>query len=192
VPKVSAQHRTAQEERFLDATRRICSRVGVEGATMDLIRQEAGASAGAVYRYYASRDELIQAAIATSMEQVEALVGAVGADPEITSPIEMLRSVLKGLTVFRHHIDGVDLFRVAIQGWAFSQTRPAARTALTESLQRQIVSFQAAAGRWVAAERAEAMATAMSGAMIGFAVQNAFGDVDVDVDRYCAGLVGVQ
>jgi TetR/AcrR family transcriptional regulator, transcriptional repressor of aconitase len=192
MPKVSDEHRAAQEQRFLDAARRCCSRVGIEAATMEQIRLEAGVSAGAMYRYFGSKDELIRAAISTSMVEVEALLTIVGADPQVSSPARYLREVLDSLAAFRFHIEGVDLFRLAIQGWAFAQTRPAARAVVAESAARQRDLHAAAAKRWVPARRASAVGTALAGAMIGYAVQSAFSDDVIDPARYCAGLADVS
>ena len=68
MPKVSEEHWRAQEQRFLDAARRCFTRVGIEAASMEEIRTEAEVSAGAMYRYFASKDDLVHAAIATSPE----------------------------------------------------------------------------------------------------------------------------
>ncbi len=45
---------------------------------MEQIRTEAGVSAGLMYRYFASKDEVIRAAITGSMVQVESLVVEAG------------------------------------------------------------------------------------------------------------------
>ena len=93
---------------------------------MEEIRTEAGVSAGLMYRYFASKDDMVQAAISGSMAQFEALVAQLGASDDSATD-GYLRSLLNLLQQFRHHSEGVDLFRLAVQGWAHAQSRPGLR-----------------------------------------------------------------
>src|ERR1700753_625331 len=74
MPRVTEDHRKAQEERFVDAARRCFTRLGVENTSMDDIRTEAGVSAGLMYRYFGSKDDMIRAAIAGALGEFETLV----------------------------------------------------------------------------------------------------------------------
>jgi AcrR family transcriptional regulator len=56
-PDISAQRR----EQILDAAQNVFSRAGFERARMDDIVQESGLSKGALYWYFKSKDEIIQA-----------------------------------------------------------------------------------------------------------------------------------
>ena len=153
---------------------------------MEEIRTEAGVSAGLMYRYFASKDDMIQAAISGSMAQFEALVAQLGASDD--SATHYLRSLLNLLQQFRHHSEGVDLFRLAVQGWAHAQSRPGLKSVLTDSFTRQMASYRSAAARWSTPAEADAAAGAIAAAVIGYVVQSAFSDTDVDVDKYCSGL----
>lgn len=188
MPRVTDEHRKAQEERFLDAARRCFTRLGVDGTSMEQIRTEAGVSAGLMYRYYASKDDMITAAIAGSMTQFEQLIDEVGARESAGTANAYLRSLLDELSGLRHRSDGVDLFQLAIQGWAHAQARPQTTVVITESFARQLASYRAAACRWTSRGRADAAAQAIAAAVIGYVVQSAFADTDLDVGRYCGGL----
>src|SRR5438445_11177458 len=61
VPKVSSEHKQQVRQRLLDAARRVVLRDGHEGATTRAILDEAGLSAGSLYNYFSSKDELFEA-----------------------------------------------------------------------------------------------------------------------------------
>ncbi len=61
MPKVSAEHREKVRRRLLDAARRVVVRDGHEGATTRAILAEAGLSAGSLYNYFSSKEELFEA-----------------------------------------------------------------------------------------------------------------------------------
>jgi TetR/AcrR family transcriptional regulator, transcriptional repressor of aconitase len=191
MPKVTEDHRKAQEERFIDAARRCFTRLGVEGSSMEDIRTEAGVSAGLMYRYFASKDEMICAAIADGLAGLEALVEQTGESTRAATAAGYLRLLLDNMRRFRHASPGVDLFKLAIQGWAHAQTRPTARAMITESLARQLESYRAAATKWTTSRKAPAAAQAIAGAVFGYLVQSTFSDADIDVAQYCNGLVAL-
>ncbi len=188
MPKVTDSHRRAQEERFIDAARRCFTRLGVEGTSMEQVRTEAGVSAGLMYRYFASKDDMIRAAIAGSLAEFEAIVVETETSEGAATPGGYLRLLLDNLRELRNHSAGVDLFKLAIQGWAHAQSRPEAKTVITESFAHQMMSFRAVAARWTSADKADATAQAIGGVVIGYVVQSAFIDLEIDVDLYCSGL----
>lgn len=61
MPKVSSQHKEQVRQRLIDAARRVVLRDGHEGATTRAILDEAGMSAGSLYNYFASKEELFEA-----------------------------------------------------------------------------------------------------------------------------------
>lgn len=63
MPKVSAEHRERVRRRLLDAARTVVVREGPEGATTRAILDEAGVSAGTLYNYFPSKEELFEALI---------------------------------------------------------------------------------------------------------------------------------
>jgi AcrR family transcriptional regulator len=56
-------------ERLLDAAARVFELKGYDGATVSLIAQEAGVTSGAIYAHYASKAELLAAALSAHSER---------------------------------------------------------------------------------------------------------------------------
>jgi TetR/AcrR family transcriptional regulator, transcriptional repressor of aconitase len=188
MPKVTEEQWKAQEQRYLDAARRCFSRIGVAPASMEQIRSEAGVSAGAMYRYFPSKDSLIHAAIETSLVEVGRLTAKAGERQDIDSPNAYLLALLETLREFRYHTEGVDLFRLAVQGWAHAQTQPKTKAMVMASFQLQRTALADAVSRWTGRKDAAATAVALGGAMIGYVVQSVFSDGDVDPRHYCKGI----
>lgn len=63
MPKVSEAYLAARRQEILDAAIECFTRRGFHQTTMDEICEQAGLSPGAVYRYFANKDEIIEAAV---------------------------------------------------------------------------------------------------------------------------------
>ena len=74
MPKVSEQYRDARREQILDAARRCFLRNGFHETSMQDLFAEAGLSSGAVYRYFAGKDELIIAIAQDNFRDVVAML----------------------------------------------------------------------------------------------------------------------
>jgi hypothetical protein len=98
---------------------------------------------------------------------------------------------LDTLRRFRRHTEGVDLFTLAIQGWAHAQARPKTKAIITESFARQLESYRHAALRWTTRAKAETAVQAIAAAVVGYVVQSAFSDTEIDVARYRNGLTAL-
>jgi AcrR family transcriptional regulator len=61
VPRVSAEHLSARREQILLAARACFLRNGLHATSMQDLIREAGLSVGAVYRYFTSKNEIINA-----------------------------------------------------------------------------------------------------------------------------------
>jgi AcrR family transcriptional regulator len=70
MPKVTQQHMDARREQILDAARRCFLRDGFHSTSMQDLFAEAGLSAGAVYRHFTSKDEMILAIAEENMRDV--------------------------------------------------------------------------------------------------------------------------
>lgn len=188
MPKVTEEQWKAQERRYLDAARRCFSRIGVAPASMEEIRSEAGVSAGAMYRYFPSKDALIHAAIEASLIEVAQLITEVGERDDIAGPNAYLLALLETLQQFRRHTEGVDLFGLAVQGWAHAQTQPKTKAMVVSAFQLQRAAFADVVSRWTGRKDAPAAAAAIGGAVIGYVVQALFADGEVEPWQYCKGL----
>jgi TetR/AcrR family transcriptional regulator, transcriptional repressor of aconitase len=67
MPKVSQEHRDARRAQILDGARRAFARDGYDGATVAKLEEETGLSRGAIFNYFASKQDLfIELAAETS------------------------------------------------------------------------------------------------------------------------------
>ena len=78
MPKATEEHRATQRQRILDAAITVIQRKGLASTTMGEIIKESGLSAGAIYGYYAGKDELIRDIQAKVKEQFD-----VDLEPEV-------------------------------------------------------------------------------------------------------------
>jgi AcrR family transcriptional regulator len=116
MPKVSEEHLAARRRQILDAALTCFSRQGFHGTPMQAIFEEAGLSPGAVYRYFKSKEEIVQAI-------AEETLGSFAATLEdgAKSPTEMLGRLLEA-------IESVELrdqrMRLALQVWGEAVINP--------------------------------------------------------------------
>lgn len=94
VPKVSQAYLDARRQQILDAARRCFVRNGFHETSMQDVFAESGLSAGAVYRYFASKDDMILAIAEANMSDVMALIHSLAANPHGEGLGEALASVL--------------------------------------------------------------------------------------------------
>jgi AcrR family transcriptional regulator len=90
MPKVSQSHLDARRQQILDAAIECFSRQGFHPTTMQDIIKESGLSSGAIYTYFASKEELIEAIAERRHAREEALIRRAGLETEITSTVEQL------------------------------------------------------------------------------------------------------
>lgn len=87
MPGAYLEARTAE---IRDAAMRVFARKGINVATMQDIASEAGISAGAIYRYFPGKDELVRAVFDYCREENGPLYEGI---PAGTSPLEALLAV---------------------------------------------------------------------------------------------------
>lgn len=97
MPKVSDEHRVAQRDRIQHAAIAVARRKGVQAATMAEIIAESGLSAGAIYGYYASKDDLIldlaQTVLGSRIGIAEGLLSL----PEVPPPALAMQVLMRDL-----------------------------------------------------------------------------------------------
>ena len=74
MPKVSEEYRAERRAHILAAARRCFVRDGFHGTSMHDLVEEAGVSSGAVYRYFPSKDAVIEAIAAENLDQVVTVI----------------------------------------------------------------------------------------------------------------------
>ena len=76
MPRISEERRRAQRQRILDAAMACFEKAGPDGASMQDIVAESGMSAGAIYRYFDSKEAIIEAVAADRHDHERDLVSA--------------------------------------------------------------------------------------------------------------------
>jgi AcrR family transcriptional regulator len=132
MPKVTQEYRDARREQILDAARRCFLRDGFHATSMQDLFAEAGLSSGAVYRYFASKDEMIIAIAAENMQDMVAMVHAVATQRPGTSVGAVIADVL-GMVRAKDHDNG--LAGLAVLVWAEALRNASVAQQFTELLE---------------------------------------------------------
>ena len=174
MPRVTEAHRERRREQILGAARRCFIRKGFHQSSMADVFAEAGLSAGAVYRYFCSKDEIITAIAEEVVGHVtDLLVPLVEQEPTPT-----LDSVIRdGLVSVDDLAFGEDGFaQLAPQVWAEALRNDmllgvirSRYTVVREALSRLIVAEQKAERVDVDAQPDD-VAAVLFGSIIGYLV----------------------
>lgn len=184
MPKISDEKRAARRTQILEAAWRCFHVNGLHATTMDDIIRASGLSAGAVYSYYPSKDQLILEAVTTSLSGLtERIMPLLRAEPAL-APSDLLHKIAATIDRFAAR-EGYDLKRIALLGWSEAQRNER----LGSTLRRFYFDFRReladAVARWrsrgadAAAGAPEAdMAATLLSLVLGYVVQSAIlGDV---------------
>jgi len=194
MPKVSEAHRESRRDQILDAALARFAERGFQGTSMADIFDAAGLSAGAVYSYFKSKQEL---AIAVARRAVAAQVSAIAGDlgtGAVPSPAAIVRAIADGIRG-----QGVPTALI-LQLWGEAANEPEFRTITTEVFDALAGGFRAYLERWaVQSGRADAAGAAawaeetlpvMLALGQGYIVQSAIA-ARFDAERYFAGVARV-
>lgn len=166
MPRVSEEHLERRRRQILDAARACFIRQGVHATSMQDIFAEAGLSAGAVYRYFKSKNEIIEAILSTVVGDLHTYLGElVEADP-LPAPEELIERIAeRAMDMSRD--DGI--LRLAPQGWALAMYDPEIRTYVAATMVSLRDTWIRYATRLVEAGRlpADTDVTAVGKAMFG-------------------------
>ncbi|MCZ7376977.1 TetR/AcrR family transcriptional regulator [Micromonospora sp. WMMC250] len=130
MPRVSEEHRTARRQQIVEAARRCFLREGFHRTSMQDVIAEAQLSVGAVYRYFPSKTDLINA-IAE-----QAIGGAGQVLTELTRqdpPLPLLAVLDRVLAYIETQLGEDGALRIAIQVWGESQRDPALAAFVSET-----------------------------------------------------------
>lgn len=169
-------------------------RQGFHQTSMADIFTEAGLSAGAVYGYFKSKDEIIAAIAEHVIGNVTAMLEPiVGQAP----PPRLHEAIRDGLRTAEHLAFGPDGFaRLAPQVWAESLRSPRLAAVVNErylgihELMTRLVSAEQAAGHISSDTEPAEVAKVLVGAIMGYIVQRVLID-NVRPDSYAAGLAAM-
>jgi AcrR family transcriptional regulator len=194
VPRVSDEHRERRRRQILDAARRCFVRQGFHQTSMADILTEAHLSAGAVYRYFTGKSQLIAAIAEDVIGQVTDLL-----EPIVTQepPPTLDEVVRQGLTATGDLAFGEDGFaRLAPQVWAEALRDPAlaqvlrTRYHVLHGLISRLVVAEQKSGRVAADSDPDDVAKVLIGAIMGYILQRLLIG-NVDPNSYAAGLAAL-
>ncbi|BAD56300.1 TetR/AcrR family transcriptional regulator [Nocardia farcinica] len=131
MPRVSEEHLERRRQQILDAAQLCFARKGFHETSMQDVFAESGLSAGAVYRYFKSKNDLVAALAGQTSVQLRSVIAAtVRADP-LPPPAELVHTI--ALEVMRR--TGPDgLARLAPQAWALALVNEDAAVAVRAAM----------------------------------------------------------
>jgi TetR/AcrR family transcriptional regulator, transcriptional repressor of aconitase len=184
MPKVSEDHLERRRRQILEAAGRCFARKGFHDTSLQDIFRESGLSAGAVYRYFKSKDELVQAIGAEVFDHLSAALDAVLS----TEPIPGVEEVVGSLASAAQDMGGgeAELVRLAPLAWAEALHDPT----MAETVRQNMRGLQGQMSKWLTRLRddgrldAESDVVALGGVLIallpGYLVVHLLvGDLDV-------------
>jgi TetR/AcrR family transcriptional regulator, transcriptional repressor of aconitase len=190
MPRVSPDHLDARRRQILDAARRCFVNNGFHATSMQDVLAAAGLSAGAVYRYFPGKEDIILAIADTALDEIT----RVATDALAADPLPSLEDVVGQILAAIERLDAAqDVTNIAVQAWAEALRSPAltGQVAATVGVVRAALAdlVTAYADRGLLPEEADpaTVAIALSGLMPGYIVQRAVLG-DVDARAYLDGL----
>jgi TetR/AcrR family transcriptional regulator, transcriptional repressor of aconitase len=121
MPKVSEAHLEARRRQIIEAAIKSFSREGFHRATMQDIVREAGLSPGAIYRYFSSKEEIIEAIADERHAREQALIAATRDEADIEQGLRELAYAFFGSLA---DPDERRRRRLGIQIWAEALRNP--------------------------------------------------------------------
>jgi AcrR family transcriptional regulator len=197
MPKISELRRESRREQVLVAALALFSENGFHQTGMADIVRRSGMSHGAVYVYFPSKDDIIEA-LADDRHQREALLNSVA--QEADNPIEGLVALIRTYAGWLVDPAGEPRRRVGINGWAEALRSQRVHAVVIEGIR---VPHAIIAGLVERAQRmellprdlsADAIARSLIALFQGFVLQAAWGEkIDIDacvavVERMLKGL----
>jgi AcrR family transcriptional regulator len=190
LPKISEMRREARRQQILQAALACFSEDGFHQTGMADIVRRSGMSHGAVYGYFQSKDEIIEA-LADDRHEGEAILNSTAQRTE--DPIEGLRELVRAYANGLIDPAASQRRRVAVHGWAEALRNPRVHARIVEginiprSLIVGLVEEAQRIGRLSDDLSADAVARCFVALFQGFLLQVAWGE-DVDVESCVAAL----
>jgi AcrR family transcriptional regulator len=132
MPRVSDDHLAARREQILVAAMARFADGGFHSTGMAEVIAASGLSAGAVYRYFTSKEQLIRAIVEERVLAPAAMAFEHVLDEGVDDIAEAVVAAI-GIVDRIGAQDGVDLTRIAVQAWAESLRSPEVRDLVQEA-----------------------------------------------------------
>ena len=121
MPKVTEAHRAARRDEILNAAQQVFARGGYRGSSITEVIKESGLSAGAIYSYFSSKQELFHAVVErTFATRTSAITETRSAHPR--GPGELIRALIADT--------GEPILTISPLVWAEAAVEPEARSAV--------------------------------------------------------------
>src|SRR5690554_4319560 len=124
MPKVTEEHRAARREQIVVAAMKCVAAEGFHKTTMAHVIAESGLSAGAVYGYFRSKEELIAAIADRAVGLISGVMGDLRGQDPLPDPAAVLE-VFAATIEHQARTAEVDITRVAVAAWAEAVRDPA-------------------------------------------------------------------
>ena len=121
MPRLRPERKEERRAQIVAAARTCFARSGFHKATLQDVFAEAGLSAGCVYNYFRSKDELMLAIAEERHEDERRLIAELS---EMDDPVAALRQIAKTFADQYLKDDGLDKRRIALQTWSEAQINP--------------------------------------------------------------------
>lgn len=184
MPRVTDAHRLARREQILDAATATFAAQGFQATGMAEVIAASGLSAGAVYRYFTGKDQIIEAIVDRVLDEVAGRIEQLFAEE---APLDPARAVGLVVTTAASVAERgpVDVSRLAVQAWGEALRNPAVARVADRAYRRLRAVFAAELqrekddGRLPPQLDVAAAAAALLSLVLGFVVQRLLlGDVD--------------
>lgn len=189
MPRVSEEHLERRRRQILDAARTCFVRKGFYDTSMQDIFAESGMSAGAVYRYFKSKSDIVEAIAGDTIGRVAEMMSAIVEEDPLPELDEAVSRICAALVDLNGGPDGTVL-RIAPQAWALALNDPQVGPLVQNAMKgiRQVWVVYAGRMREVGRLPADADLTEVSkvlfGLLPGFVLQRVLlDDVDPEVMR---------
>ncbi|GAA1663800.1 TetR/AcrR family transcriptional regulator [Kribbella yunnanensis] len=123
MPKVTEEHRIARRAQIVAAARSCVLEQGFHKTTMADVIAASELSAGAVYGYFKSKEEIVAAIAEEALSSVEELFDTVLVTDEPVRPAMVLERVLRHVVSIAERPGG-DITRIGVQAWAEALRNP--------------------------------------------------------------------
>ncbi|GIE83441.1 TetR family transcriptional regulator [Actinoplanes philippinensis] len=126
MPRVTESHRAERRAEILAAAARLFADNGFHATSMAGIIAESGLSAGAVYRYFRSKEELIGAVAEFVMSTADQVFEQLLAEEATPSPGDVTSAMVEGVAgrLIHDPVIGADMTRLAVQIWSEALRNP--------------------------------------------------------------------
>jgi AcrR family transcriptional regulator len=194
MPKVTDAHRESRREQILVAAWKCFSRNGFHSTSMADVIREANLSAGAVYLYFRSKDEIIVAVATQVFGGIQGRLTEFAQREQPPSPAEIAAFLVRQPVLAREQAPA-DLFPLLLAVWSEATRNPTLIPVAEQILGGLRAQIGEMLSRWTAAGgslsiAAEDLTPLMLSLVQGFVVQQALGGEPL-ADDYGAAVTAL-